>query len=92
LGEGDVQFDAALVGDVAHHVPANPAASGVSPIGPRRERLNRGKRAVFNCVPVEAAWRERCGQFVLRRRGLSSPVSRKIEMSVDCGVATAPGS
>src|SRR5207244_3264593 len=41
LGAGDVQFDAALVGDVAHHVPPNRAAFGGSPIGPRGKAESR---------------------------------------------------
>jgi hypothetical protein len=46
LGQRDVQLDAALVGDVAHHVPPNPAASGVSPIGAWRGRLCRLELAI----------------------------------------------
>jgi hypothetical protein len=56
LGEGDVQRDAALVGDLAQDVPPDPAASGVPPIGLWREGLDRGKRAVFHCIAVEAGW------------------------------------
>jgi hypothetical protein len=58
LGGSDLQFDTAFVGDVAQPVPPNPAASGVSPIGLWRKRLDRGKRAVFHCIAVEAGWRE----------------------------------